>query len=76
MICGIVSRFSQVKFSLQMDLRLFTLVLLVAIIFSPENQNLIMEVSDISLEVDEDNDLSWLTQSSPNKDKNVGKKSA
>ena len=32
-----------------------------------------MEVSDISLEVDNDNDLSWLTQSSPKKDKTVGK---
>ena len=32
-----------------------------------------MHVSDISLETDNDNDLPWLTQSSPKKDKNFGK---
>ena len=32
-----------------------------------------MDVSDISLEADDNNNLSWLMQSSPKKDKNVGK---
>ena len=57
------------KVSLQMDLRLFTHVLLVAIVFRPENQNLKMDVSDVSLEIDNDNYLSWLTKSSPKKQK-------
>ena len=48
-----------------MDFRLFTNFLLVAIVFRPENQNLKIDVSDVFLEIDNDNDLSWLTQSSP-----------
>ena len=31
-----------------------------------------MEVSDVSLEIDDNNDLSWLTQSSPRKQKSGG----
>ena len=56
-----------------MDLRLFTCVLLVAIVFRPDSQNLKMDVSDMSLEIDDDNDFSWLTQSSPKKQKSDGK---
>ena len=56
-----------------MELRLYTCVLLVVIAFWTRNQNFKMGAADISLEVDDDNDLSWLTQSSPKKDKNVNK---
>ena len=58
-----------------MDFRLFRHILLVVILFRLRNQNFEMSVSNVSLEVGNDNDLSWLMQSSPKKQKTVSKKS-
>ena len=52
--------FSWVEFSLLMDLRLYTRVLVLVTVFWLQYQNFAMEISDVSLEIDDDNDLSLL----------------